>query len=217
MQNHGSDNIKICGDRNLFECEDSVFSQAGLDIIGNDNIVKIHPSAKLGAVNIVLRGDHHRVFVGRDVQMQSGLLRLIHGGGLIAIGARTVIVNADLISFEVGTKIVIGEDCLVSYGVQAWTGDAHSLVDATTGKRLNYGRDITIANNVWIGYQALLLKGSAVGRGSVVGARAVLNKEVPPQSLAAGNPAKIIKDNVTWSPDVFYEKDANPLVDVGDV
>ncbi|NDV23700.1 acyltransferase [Desulfovibrio sp. JC022] len=145
--------------------------------------------------------------------MNAGVLRLIHGGGLIAIGARTTIIEAELISFEVGTKLVIGEDCLISEGVRAWTGDAHSIVDAETGKRINYGRDITVANHVWIGLEALLLKGATVGRDSILGVRTVLSKEIPPQSLAAGNPAKVIKNNVTWTPDVFYEKGCNPLVD----
>ncbi len=213
MPNSSNDNINICGDRNSLEYESPSISRASIDIIGNDNTIKIHPSARLGSVKIVLRGDHHRLFIGSDVRMDAGLLRLIHGGGLIAIGARTVIVDAELISSEVGTKLVIGEDCLISDRVHAWTGDAHSIVDAKTGKRLNYGRDITIANHVWIGYEAVLLKGATIGRDSIIGARTVLSKELPPQSLAAGNPAKVIKNNVTWTPDVFYEEGINPLVD----
>ncbi|WP_169433107.1 acyltransferase [Maridesulfovibrio zosterae] len=117
-----------------------------------------------------------------------------------------------MICFEVGTKIIIGEDCLISSGMHAWTGDAHSVVDVETGKRLNYGRDIKIANNVWIGFQALLLKGAVMGRGSILGARAVLCGEVPPFSLAAGNPARTIKSNVTWKTDVFYEPGINSMV-----
>lgn len=213
MSNSSDDNISICGDRNTLKYERPSISQASIDIIGNDNIINIHPKARLGSVDIVLRGDHHRVFVGCDVQMNAGLLRLIHGGGLIAIGARTLIVEAKLISYEVGTKIVIGEDCLISSGVQAWTGDSHSIIDAKTGKRINYGRDITVANNVWIGYEALLLKGATVGHGSILGAKTVLSKKISPQCLAAGNPAKVIKSNVTWTPEVFYEKGSNPLVD----
>ncbi len=212
MSTCNNDNISIHGDGNSLEYEKSNQSDASIDIIGNDNTIKIHPSAQLGSVKIVLRGDHHRVFVGRDAQINAGILRLIHGGGLIAIGARTVIVEAELISFEVGTKLVIGEDCLISYGVHAWTGDAHSIVDAETGKRINPGKDITIANKVWIGYESVLLKGAKVGHGSILGARTVLSKEIPPQSLAVGNPAKVVKSNVTWTPEVFYEKGSNPLV-----
>ncbi|ACS79571.1 acyltransferase [Maridesulfovibrio salexigens] len=207
-----TDNINILGDRNSLEYESSSISNASIDIIGNDNVIKIHPSAQLGSVKIVLRGDRHRLFVGRNVKISAGLLRLIHGAGLIAIGAGTTIVEAEIISFEVGTKIIIGEDCLISYGVHAWTGDAHSIVDATTGKRINHGRDITIGNHVWIGYEAVLLKGATIGHDSILGARTVLSKKIPPQCLAAGNPAKIIKKNVTWDPEVFYEKDSNPLV-----
>ena len=204
--------ILIHGERNTVESDPSSAPNATIDIIGNDNLVQIHTRARLGDVRIILRGDRHRLFIASDVHMQAGLLRLIHGGCLLALGARTTIVEAEMICFEVGTKIVIGKDCLISKGVHAWTGDAHSVVDAETGKRLNYGRDIQIADQVWIGYQALLLKGATIGRGSILGARSVLGSEVPPLSLAAGNPARIIKSNVTWKPDVFYEPGVNPKV-----
>ena len=54
-------------------------------------------------------------------------------------------------------------------------------------------RPVIIEDNVWIGYNAVILKGVRVGKGSVVGARAVVTKDVPPYSIVAGNPAKVVK------------------------
>jgi acetyltransferase-like isoleucine patch superfamily enzyme len=49
-----------------------------------------------------------------------------------------------------------------------------------------------LADNVWIGARAVVLGGARIGEGSVVGAAAVVDFEVPPYSLAAGNPARIL-------------------------
>ena len=57
---------------------------------------------------------------------------------------------------------------------------------------------ITIGENVWIGCRALILKGVTIGDGAVVAAGAVVTKDVPANCVVAGNPAKIIKENVVW-------------------
>jgi acetyltransferase-like isoleucine patch superfamily enzyme len=50
-----------------------------------------------------------------------------------------------------------------------------------------------IEDKVWIGMDALILKGVTIGEGSVVAARSVVTKDVPPYSLVAGNPARVVK------------------------
>ena len=54
-------------------------------------------------------------------------------------------------------------------------------------------KSVTIANNVWIGSRAIILKGVTIGDDAVVGAGAVITKNVPPKTLVAGNPARIIR------------------------
>ncbi len=53
--------------------------------------------------------------------------------------------------------------------------------------------NVVIGNDVWIGMEALILSGVTVGDGAVIGARAVVTKDVPPYSIVAGNPARVIK------------------------
>ena len=55
-------------------------------------------------------------------------------------------------------------------------------------------KPITIEDNVWIGENAVILKGIRIGRGSIIACNAVVTKDVPPYTIAAGNPARIVKD-----------------------
>ncbi len=54
-------------------------------------------------------------------------------------------------------------------------------------------KPVVIEDDVWIGSRVTILPGVTIGRGSVVGAAAVVTKDVPPYSVVAGNPAKVVK------------------------
>lgn len=58
-------------------------------------------------------------------------------------------------------------------------------------------QDVVIEDGVWVGCNVVILKGVTVGRGSVVGAGAVVTKDVPPYAVVGGNPAKLIKYRFT--------------------
>ena len=66
--------------------------------------------------------------------------------------------------------------------------DVKNITDAWDNKG-----DIIIGNDVWIGYEAVILSGITIGDGAMIGTRAVVTKDVPPYAIVAGNPAKIIK------------------------
>ena len=70
--------------------------------------------------------------------------------------------------------------------------DAHAIKDENRSER------VFIGNNVWIGTRVTILKGVTIGDGAVIAAGAVVTRDVPPQALAAGIPARIIKTDVHW-------------------
>lgn len=74
----------------------------------------------------------------------------------------------------------------------------HSIIDAETGKRINFARDVEIGERVWVGQRCMLLKGSHIGEGSIIGAGSIVAAAIPAQSLAAGCPARILRSGVTW-------------------
>lgn len=71
---------------------------------------------------------------------------------------------------------------------EEWGLDAANITDAWDNKG-----DIVIGSDVWIGYEAVILSGVTVGDGAIIGARAVVTKDVPPYTIAGGVPAKIIR------------------------
>jgi len=54
-------------------------------------------------------------------------------------------------------------------------------------------KPISIRHNVWIGFDCVVLPGVTIGEGSVVGARSVVTEDVPPYTIVAGNPARVIR------------------------
>ncbi|OXU14616.1 sugar O-acetyltransferase [Sedimentisphaera salicampi] len=89
-------------------------------------------------------------------------------------------------------KIRIGSNVLFAPNVQVYTA-AHPLDVSLRQAEQEFGKPITIGDNVWIGGGAVICPGVTIGESSVVGAGAVVTKDVEPSSVVAGNPARVIK------------------------
>ncbi|KAL1966997.1 hypothetical protein VTN77DRAFT_3521 [Rasamsonia byssochlamydoides] len=100
-------------------------------------------------------------------------------------------------------------DCaLVTIGHRVMIGPSVSILAAThetevqsRRDNIEYARPITIGNDCWIGGNVVLLAGVTIGNGSTIGAGAVVTKDIPPFSVAVGNPARVVR-KVTPLPDV---------------
>ncbi len=96
------------------------------------------------------------------------------------------------------SKIVIGSHVIFGPEVMIIGGDHNTSVIGkfmcdVEVKRPENDRDVIIDDDVWVGARAIVLKGVTIGRGSIVAAGAVVTKNVPPYSIAAGVPARVLK------------------------
>ncbi|TAA72853.1 acyltransferase [Planococcus salinarum] len=113
--------------------------------------------------------------------------------GNIYIGTNSYI-NGGHFKASKNAKIVIGDDCLISFEVHMRT-DMHNYADKNTLIK-NQGsieKDIIVGDDVWIGYGAQILSGVKIGRGVVIAAGSIVTKDIEEYSVVAGVPAKIIK------------------------
>ena len=114
-------------------------------------------------------------------------------------------------------KVVIGKHFVSGPGLTIITGDHMPVV----GQFLNtvsdadkdlldvnheYDKDVVIEDDVWTGYGVTIMKGVTIGRGSIVAARAMVNKNVPPYCVVGGVPAKVLK--FRWTIDQILEHES---------
>lgn len=120
-------------------------------------------------------------------------------GNNVYVGGGTVI--------DCVQSITIADDVLISYGCVITDSDNHSIRYSIRKKDLADWRNggvhdwhttntkpTVIAKGVWIGTNAIILKGVMLGEGAVIGAGSVVTKDVPPYTVVAGNPARVIRE-----------------------
>lgn len=89
-------------------------------------------------------------------------------------------------------KVTIGDNVMFAPGVHLYAA-THPVDPDLRNSGQEYGRPITIGNNVWIGGHATIMPGVAIGDAAIIGAGAVVTRDVPARTIVAGNPARPIR------------------------
>ncbi|MET8387632.1 sugar O-acetyltransferase [Streptosporangium canum] len=126
--------------------------------------------------------------IGDDVEIRPPLY--CDYGYQIRIGARSF-VNFGLVAIDVG-RITIGDDVLIGSNVQLLTA-THPVEPGPRRAKFEAAEPITIADNVWLGGGVIVCPGVSIGENTVVGAGAVVVKDLPANVVAVGNPARIVR------------------------
>lgn len=115
-------------------------------------------------------------------------------GGSISVGDWTAFNIGAHINASVGGNIIIGAHCPIGPGVVMRTANHRfSRVDIYIQEQGNDIADIVIEDDCWIGANAVILGGVRIGRGAIIGAGAVVTKDIPSMAIAVGVPARFKK------------------------
>jgi len=136
---------------------------------------------------IIFKG---KCFLGTGIRLniaESGILTFGHNVNITACTA-----------IDCQREISFGEGCLISWENLFIDGDHHNIFDSD-GKLKNPPQNILIGKHVWFSCRCLILKGVTVADNCIVAAGSLLNSSYTiPNSIIAGSPAKVIKENISW-------------------
>lgn len=169
--------INFRGKNNTLVCEENVnLWNSRIDFNGNNSILYLSSNSFDYAVNISLN-ENNICFIGKNNFFN---------------GMTTIVLSES-------KNVIIGADCLFSYEVSLRVADVHLIYHTKTKERLNHSKSIYVGDHVWLGQNALILKGTQIGSGSIIGANSVLsNKIVPSNTTFAGSPARLTKEDTFW-------------------
>ena len=123
-----------------------------------------------------------------------GTLVLVGNNAHLEIGHKSYInLNSTVICYD---HIIIGSNCAISWNTNVLDGNAHELVVGEVARPRT--QPVVIGDKVWIGTGATILPGVTIGDGAVVAAGSVVTADVPGRAVVAGNPARVVREEVTW-------------------
>ncbi|MES2353049.1 MAG: acyltransferase [Pseudomonadota bacterium] len=167
----------------------------------------VHSSARFlrGGSVVNILADAGAISVGAHTIVRGELLTFGHGGK-ISIGDWCYIGEGSRIWSA--AEVIVGDRVLISHGVNVHDTNSHPI-DATvrhmhSRQILTVGHprqidtinsaSVKIGNDVWIGFNAIVMKGVEIGEGSIVAAGSLVTADVPPRTVVGGNPARVIRE-----------------------
>ncbi|MBQ6261625.1 MAG: hypothetical protein IJK59_10310 [Firmicutes bacterium] len=175
--------IRFSGKNNILYCESGVrLSNSFLDFNGSNSLIYLGSN----------RHDYLlHVFINNDQVFHMGKDNYINGKLTAVLSEQK--------------HVFIGSCCLFSTEIVFRNADPHLIYDIDTKKRINLSKSIFVGDHVWIGQRSMLLKGTQIDSGSIIGAMSVVSgKKIPHNSSWAGNPVRQIKSGVFWDGDCVH-------------
>jgi len=146
--------------------------------------------------------NHAKLILEPNTVILTGGYLAVWPGQELRLGADTYVAHGVSINTRCGLRI--GSNVMIGHETTIMDYDGHpvfSTLDEPSSNADTYGgaaAPISIEDNVWIGFRTTILKGVTIGTGSIIGANSCVTSNIPPNCIAAGNPARIIKENIVW-------------------
>jgi acetyltransferase-like isoleucine patch superfamily enzyme len=158
-------------------------------------VARGHPGALIGPRVKIRCRDNGTLQLGPGSTIGAGSGIAIKGttltlGERASVGARCRI--------NVQRRIEIGAFAEISWDVHIMDCDFHKIreIDGTSG---DIGAPVVIGQHALVGARAIILKGVTIGEGAVIAAGSVVTRDVPPNVIAAGNPARVVRSIASWT------------------
>jgi acetyltransferase-like isoleucine patch superfamily enzyme len=163
------------------------FIQPQLDALGTGHAFMRPWHVELFGAPIEI-GRYATVIATSDKKVRLSVWPEKEGLGRITIGDYSIICPGVRISSA--ADILIEDNCMLASGVYITDADWHGIYD-----RVSFGqaRPVHLAKNVWVGDSAVICKGVTIGENSIIGAGAIVTEPIPDNCIAAGNPARVVK------------------------
>lgn len=176
---------------------DFLATQGGaIKFTGTGGSIEIGEDCHASQINLTI-GDGCAVRIGNGCRL--GLLSIyLFRDATVTIGGMTGFTRTCSLQCHESYDISIGHGCLFADDTWITVSDMHSVIDLASGERVNPGGPVRIADRVWVGDGAAILKGCSIGTGSVIAARALVSRDVPAQCVAAGVPARVVRTGASW-------------------
>lgn len=139
---------------------------------------------------LFLMRENSKLIVTGQFSFLYGSSIYINKDATLELGSGYCNINSSISCFD---RISIGDGVYISEQVLIRDSDNHQISDEGS-----VTLPIRIGNHVWIGAKATILKGVTIGDGAVIAAGAIVNKDVPANTLVGGIPAKVLRNNINW-------------------
>lgn len=195
--------IKVDNDGNEKLCQS--IRNLKIKFLGKNNKIILHENVHFTRSEIILTGNNITFEIGKNSTFDK-LYAIVSGsekGNIVKIGENFF--NTHKLEIFAGggenNNLYIGNNVLCSRQISIYTHDGHSIHNFSKGNILNNSKnDLIIGNNVWIGHGVIILKNTQIKDNTIIGAGSVVCGSYDSyNSIIAGNPAKIVKENVYWN------------------
>lgn len=177
-----------------------LFKRVGRNVNFGKNITIRHPNKIIIGDNVIIdencmldaKGSTNEgIVIGNNCFIGRNSILSCKNGDIVLGSNITVGFNCELFS---ASKLIIGSDTLIAAYVYCIAGDhEYNTVEKPIGSLNAVSRGIIIEEGCWLGSKALILDGVKIGKNSIIGAAAVVNKDIPGYSIAIGIPASVVK------------------------
>ena len=195
------DDIKKLKDNKIVISDKKNFSLENTNIVfkGKNNILYINSNKSVRIKNSIIRFNANNSVIFLNDNRHVYIVDLtVYNNSVIYFGSNNYINNKLLCIISEEKNLIIGNNCLFSFGICIRTADPHLLYDAKSHKRINPAKSVFIGDHVWIGQDVTILKGTKIGSGSVIGASSLVSKKIFSNCVYGGNPVRLLKNNIFW-------------------